>query len=252
MRATEVRQFSFYGGTDPRSLAIYTVREAAHYLHVPENTLRSWIQGRYYPTKDGQRFFSRIIEPPKPVFDNSEKKVLAISFINLVEAHVLSSIRTEHGLPLYKARNAVTYLREKFRSQHPLAEFDLETDRMNLFVRTFSETLNVSHGGQIAMTDVVKTFLTRIDRNSEGVALRFYPFTRRDHYSAEAAALKMVVIDPFVSWGRAVLKDTGIPTAMIIQRFWAGDSVTHLADDYGREPLEIEEAIRCELNAAQA
>jgi uncharacterized protein (DUF433 family) len=36
---------------------------------------------------------------------------------------------------------------------------------------------------------------------------------------------------------------------MIIQRFWAGDSIVHLADDYGREPIEIEEAIRCELEA---
>ena len=29
-----------------------------------------------------------------------------------------------------------------------------------------------------------------------------------------------------------------------------GESVDELADDYGRQPLEIEEAIRCELQAA--
>ena len=61
----------------------------------------------------------------------------------------------------------------------------------------------------------------------------------------------MVVIDPYVSWGRAVLRDTGIPTAMILQLFWAGDSVSHLAEDYDRKIIEIEEAIRCELKAAQ-
>lgn len=76
------------------------------------------------------------------------------------------------------------------------------------------------------------------------------PFTRRDHFTAKD--LKMVVIDPYVSWGRAVLRDTGIPTSMIIQRFWAGDSIVHLADDYGRDTTEIEEAIRCELEAAAA
>src|SRR5208283_3393105 len=199
-----------YGGQDPRLLPIYTVREAAHYLHIPPNTLRSWIKGRYYPVTDGKRFFSPIIRTPKPFFDNEEERVLTLSFINLVEAHVLAAIRTKHGLQLYKARDAVEYLRQKFGSEHPLADFDLETDKMNLFIRKFGELLNVSQPGQTVMESVVKMFLQRIERNSEGSPLKFYPFTRRDHFSAKD--LKMVVIDPYVSWGRAVLRDTGIPT----------------------------------------
>jgi uncharacterized protein (DUF433 family) len=249
VRAAESKQFGLYGGKDLKLLPIFTVREAARYLHIPRNTLRSWIHGRYYPTKDGQRFFSPIIEPPKPVFDEDEEQVLSLSFINLVEAHVLTAIRTEHGLPLHKARDAVEFLRQNFRSRHPLAEFDLETDRMDLFIRHFSTLLNVSRSGQLVMHDIVKVFLERIERSSEGSPLRFYPFTRRDHFTAKD--LKLVVIDPYVSWGRAVLRQSGIPTSMIIQRFWAGDSITHLADDYGRDTTEIEEAIRCELEAAE-
>lgn len=241
-------QFSLYSGRDPRLLPIYTVREAAHYLHIPQNTLRSWIHGRFYPTRNGERFFQPIIQPPKPFFDDKENAVLTLSFINLVEAHVLAAIRSSHGLPLYKARDAVEFLQQKFGSAHPLADFDLETDRMNLFVRQFGEVLNVSQPGQLEMEFVVKMFLERIERNSAGSPLRFYPFTRKDHFSARD--LRLVVIDPYVSWGRAVLRDTGIPTAMIIQRFWAGDSVAHLADDYDRDTIEIEEAIRCELEAA--
>ena len=248
MRAAESKQFSLYGGNDLRFLPIYTIREAAHYLHIPRNTLRSWTHGRYYPAKEGPRFCSPIIEPPKAVFDEHEDKMLSLSFMNLVEAHVLTAIRMQYGLPLYKARDAVEYLRQNFGSRHPLAEFDLETDRMDLFIRRFSTLLNVSRSGQLAMHDIVKVFLERIERSSEGSPLRFYPFTRRDHFTGQD--LKMVVIDPYVSWGRAVLRDSGIPTSMIIQRFWAGDSIIHLADDYGRDAAEIEEAIRCELEAA--
>ncbi len=128
----------------------------------------------YYPTKDGQRFFNPIMEPPKRAFGKEQEKVSSLSFINLVEAHVLSAIRTEYGLPLYKARDAVEYLRQHFGSRHPLAEFDLETDRMDLFISEFSTILNVSRSGQLAMHDIVKVFLERIERSSEGSPLRFY------------------------------------------------------------------------------
>jgi uncharacterized protein (DUF433 family) len=56
-----------------------------------------------------------------------------------------------------------------------------------------------------------------------------------------------VVIDPRISFGRPVLAGSGIPTAVIADRYKAGESVDELADDYGRKRLEIEEAIRCEL-----
>lgn len=63
---------------------------------------------------------------------------------------------------------------------------------------------------------------------------------------------KTIVIDPQVSFGRPVLAGTGIPTAVIAERYIAGESVDDLADDYGRRRLEIEEAIRCELSLEAA
>ena len=44
-----------------------------------------------------------------------------------------------------------------------------------------------------------------------------------------------------------MLAGTGIPSAMIAERYKAGESVHELAKDYGRDRREIEEAIRCEL-----
>ncbi|HEY1946831.1 MAG TPA: hypothetical protein VGG97_07485 [Bryobacteraceae bacterium] len=34
---------------DPRLAAADTLSEAAHYLRMPEGTLRSWVYGRLYP-----------------------------------------------------------------------------------------------------------------------------------------------------------------------------------------------------------
>ena len=54
-----------YKGKDPRDLPAYTVSEAAHYLYVPEATLRSWVMGRMYPVSVGERYFEPLITVPE-------------------------------------------------------------------------------------------------------------------------------------------------------------------------------------------
>ena len=60
----------------------------------------------------------------------------------------------------------------------------------------------------------------------------------------------MVVINPAISAGRPVIVGTGLATQIIAERYKAGESVSDLANDYERPDEEIEEAIRCELQAA--
>jgi uncharacterized protein (DUF433 family) len=43
------------------------------------------------------------------------------------------------------------------------------------------------------------------------------------------------------------LVGTEIPTAVVAERYKAGESIDELAGDYGRSRKEIEEVIRCEL-----
>ena len=50
-----------------------------------------------------------------------------------------------------------------------------------------------------------------------------------------------------ISYGRPVLVGTGIPMALLAEPYKAGESIDELAEDYGRQRKEIEEAIRCEL-----
>jgi len=59
-------------------------------------------------------------------------------------------------------------------------------------------------------------------------------------------------MDPRVELGRPVLKVSAVPTAVIADRYKAGESIADLAEDYGEEPLNIAEAVRCELQPAKA
>jgi uncharacterized protein (DUF433 family) len=60
------------------------------------------------------------------------------------------------------------------------------------------------------------------------------------------------MIDPRISFCRPVLAGIGIPTAMLAERYKAGDSIDELAEDYNCDRLQIEEGIRCELQLVAA
>ncbi len=122
------------------------------------------------------------------------------------------------------------------------------TDGVHLFIERYGQLINISRDGQLAMRAVIDAYLERIERDAKGLPVRLFPFTRRRALDEPRA----VVIDPAVSFGRPVLIGTGIPTVVIAERYKAGDSMDDLATDYGRTRLEIEEAVRCELQVEAA
>lgn len=231
----------FHNNGDLRDIPAYGLSEASHYLGIPKATLRSWVLGRHYPIEAGKQFFRPIIELP-----DKEKPLL--SFVNLVEAHVLEAIRQRHGIKFWRVRGAVEYIERHLDSRHPLAEQRFVTDGADLFVEQFGKLVNISREGQLAIKELIQTYLRRIERDSAGFPIRLYPFTRE----RKPDEPKTIVIDPYISFGRPVLAGTGIATTIIAQRYKAGESIEELAEDYGRPTSDIQEAIRCELwlNAA--
>jgi uncharacterized protein (DUF433 family) len=226
---------------DPRDSPSYGIVEAAHYLRLPPTTLRSWVLGRRYPTREGPATFASVIDLP-------DRAVPLLSFFNLVEAHVLSAIRREHGVSLRKVRKAIRFLRDRFRSPHPLAERSFETDGIDLFIDHAGLLLSASGEGQIAMRQILRAHLRRIGWDSGGTAARLYLFTRK----GEVIEPKVVVVDPRIAFGRPTLVGKGIPTSAIAERYKAGESIDSLARDYDCSREEIEEAIRCELRLEAA
>ena len=88
--------------TDIRDQPAYALAEAARYLKVAPATLRSWVVGRSYEKAAGTAQSSPLIRPPR-------KQPPTLSFWNLIEAHVLRSLRTDHGVSMDKLRRAITY-----------------------------------------------------------------------------------------------------------------------------------------------
>lgn len=219
----------------------YSLTDAAKYLHIPAGTLCSWLQGRYYPVKNGKQYFEPLIQRP-------ETDLPQLSFTNLVEAHVLRSIRKIHQVRLDKVRSALDYLDQQFGMPHPLARIEFQTDGVHLFVESVGRLVNVSQAGQLAMKDVLKNLLTRVEWNEQGIAAKLFPTTSETPQDEP----KAVSIDPQISFGRPVVVGTRIPTRAIAERYEAGELPEAIADDFRCELSQIHAALRFELSLSRA
>jgi hypothetical protein len=89
MATQDGRHLALYGGHDPRDLPAYPLDVAASVLLLPKSTLKFWVFGETWTEKGGVlRSFAPLIDPP----DRDQHN---LSCVNLVEAHVLKSLRKE-------------------------------------------------------------------------------------------------------------------------------------------------------------
>lgn len=228
--------------TDPRDIPAYSIPEAAHYLGVPASTLRSWFVGQPYSHGGKRKQFHAVISPADP-------KSRSLSFSNLVEAYVLTAIRRKHRIGLPTIRRGLDYLIKQLGSERPLLEEQFATHGTRLFVERLGEIINLSKPGQVEMADLLRAYLERVERDAKGLPIKLYPFMRSQPPRDQP---RTVVIDPRVSFGRPVVAGTGIPTAVLAERFKAGDQVPALAKDYGASEEAVWDAIRCELDLKAA
>jgi uncharacterized protein (DUF433 family) len=207
---------------DTRSLPAYSFVDAARYLRIPVDTLRTWVRGRYYQTGQGKQF-------AEPLIELTGIDAQALSFTNLVEAHVLRAIRMEHNVPLEQIRIALSFIQGELGFAHPLIQKDLlKTDGKSLYVEHLERLLDAPKRGQIAIRETLEVYLTRIEADEAGIAARLFPFIYPDKKDDQ----RLIVIDPAVSFGRPVIAGTGIPTKVLAELYEAGDSIDDLALDY--------------------
>ncbi len=234
-------------GADPREIPLYGFADTARYLKLHVNTLRSWIYGRTYYAENEKRKSLPVIQLP-------DKNKPLLSFINLVEIHVLSAITRVHKVQFKKVRLALEYLEEKSKSAHPLADTEFWTDEFDLFVEKSGDLICASRDGQMVMQAVIEQYLLRVDRDIDLSAFRIYPFSKEILFSSLKEkpksilekAPKNISIDPLVAFGRPTIAGTGVATNVIAGKFKAGEKIENLAKDYEITATQVREAVEYE------
>jgi uncharacterized protein (DUF433 family) len=160
--------------------------------------------------------------------------------------HVISSIRRMHKVKLPALRKAVAYLRTHLNSDRPLLDRQMLTDGKDLFIEQYGNLVSISADGQMAMRAILADYLARVEWDVRGMPIRLFPYSR-EKYSESP---KIVYIDPKIRFGKPCISGTRIPTAIIAERYQAGDSMRLLEKDYGLDVATVEEAIRYESRVA--
>ena len=211
-------------------LPAYPLAEAARYLGSNPSTLRAWFHGRKYRVQGREKW-------ARAVLSSVQLKGEPISFLDLIEAHVLIAIRRGYGIPLKRFRAAMDFLQESGGDLHFLAHRDFFHDRRDLFVKWEDKLVSLSERGQLVDKGIISEGLKQIIYGDDGFASRFFP--RHDEQRQEC-----IVLDPTINFGRPCLVRSGVGAAAIAERFRAGEKIADLAQDYAVTRDEVEEAIR--------
>lgn len=95
--------------------------------------------------------------------------------------------------------------------------------------------LVVVRSGQRVFKDVIEAYLQRIDYGPDGYAR----LIRLPAYDVAS-----VVADPRRAFGQPIFEHGGARLDDVLERFWAGDSIEELADEFGVPPVEVEDVLR--------
>lgn len=169
-----------------------------------------------------------------------------IPFVGLAEAMVLAAVRRS-GVPMQRIRPALDELLQRsIGVDHALASQRLYTDGAELMFdfaeeRPDSEEgllvrqLVVVRSGQRVFTEVVEAYLRRIEYGDDGYASLI-------HVPAYERA--EVVADPTRAFGAPIFERGGARVDDVLQRFWVGESLDELSEEFGVPADQLEDVVR--------
>lgn len=221
-----------YAGRNPCELPTYSYAQAGRILRMPAGTLRAWAAGTTY---QGGTF--------EPLITRPDPEDTRLSFINLVEAHVLRALRTRHGVPMLAVREALDYAEQQLQVDRLLVRKELRTTGGRIFLEKYGELIELSRSGQMVIVDFLRSSLKRVDYDVGGFPVGFFPWL------ASHQDRKTVIVDPRVSFGRPSVASKGIRTAVIADRIDSGETIEQIADDYGLQRSEVKDAVYFERAA---
>jgi uncharacterized protein (DUF433 family) len=212
-------------------LPIYPLAQVARVVGCNSETLRAWVRGRSYNSGGEKR-------KTKPLFGNSSTPRSALTFLDLIEAHMLHLIRKGYGIPMKNFKAAMEYLHEVGGDTHFLAHQNFIHDKRHLYLKADKRLISLSERGQHVNTVVISEGLQQLMYGEDGYADRFFPLI-------SGKRQQNIMLNPSTGYGQPALARLGVNVSAISSRFDAGEHISDIALDYGAANEDIEEAIRC-------
>jgi uncharacterized protein (DUF433 family) len=220
---------------------LYTIAEAARALDVPAPTFTTWAKG-YTRRPPG-----RSVVKGAPVLSADLKArpgTPAVPFVGLAEGMVLAAVRRA-GVPMQRIRPALGILAKELGVHNALASKRLYTDGAELLFDYAGRSkdpdaklaldLVVVRSGQRVFTELITKYLKLITYASDGYARR----VRLPAYEHAE-----VVADPTQAFGQPIFARGGARVSDVLERFWAGEELDVISDEFGVPSGELEDVLR--------
>ena len=220
-----------------RNLArpLYGYAEADYLAGVSRGTSRRWLSGYAY------QFNGVLVQQPPITPQTEHEREPGASFLDLVEIVAIGRLK-EVGFSLPLIRKIVRNCQELLAEPRPLATLRFKVGGRDIFVRLGDTLLEGGkRKGLQAWTQVLDPFLEDLDYVEE-VASRWWPLGHDAR----------IVVDPEYGHGLPVIRDSGVRTEIIAERFKVGELRDAIADDFGLEPNEVDQALQFELTRRAA
>ena len=224
------------------SVPLYTVADVARIVGAPTSTIGEWAKGYVHHFKDKATVRGAPIISHVPASGHREPSV---PFVGLAEALVLAAVR-KSGVPMQRVRPALLRLQQEIGLDHALASRKLYTDGAELLYDFGEKIASADHArevrrlvvvrnGQHVFTEVIAAYLKRIEYGDDG-----YPVLIREPAYEHAE----VVADPTRSFGAPIFARGGARVDDVLERFWAGETLSELADEFGVPVDQLEDVLR--------
>lgn len=216
---------------------IYTVPEVARLVEAPQALVRTWIDGR----RNRQT----------PVIDNQLGRfgnTTAISFTNLMELRFVALFAAA-GVKLPVIRAILDEVREAIHHPHPFATKTVfKTDGKKIVAEIARNNgVDVIYDLKTRNYEfpvvVLKSLKEGVIYDPKGDALAWYPRPKTAPH---------VVVNPVLSFGRPVLRDSRIPTETLAQAVKAEKSAVAVAELYDVPEKQVREAVKFQENLKAA
>jgi uncharacterized protein (DUF433 family) len=171
-----------------------------------------------------------------PGLTTAPGREVVINFADLISCQAITLLR-EAGLSLTEIRRAEGYFGNLYRLARPFAYRQFWYSSQDVMGRWENLLISGNRGGQIAW-DFLRQWLTPLPMHLEfseatGGANCWRP--------ADSVSLR-----PNVQFGQPCLDGTRIPTSAIWSYANAGDSLAFIAESYGLDVAEVEQAVAWE------
>jgi uncharacterized protein (DUF433 family) len=200
-----------------KQTGVYTIPEAARYAKMHAKSLRNWFAGT-----SGR--------PPIREAEIESPDFRAITFLDLIEAVAIRSLRIDYGISFQKIREAIKNAKERYGIEHPFAHEKHKTvvlwpDLHILLPEDTSNPVQLTGKliGQKSMKPCIEAYMKDLEFDIDGMARLYTAF----RYKGQE-----VILTPKVHFGEPAIRENGYTATTLYKAAVAEGSLEQAAELY--------------------